>query len=117
MAQQNIIIDTDIGDNIDDALALALATNSPELHLFGVTTVFRNAPRRAALTRYLLDELGQTSTRVGAGVSKPLLQAYDFRLGTQFQILQDDVWDDSAHAVEFLIEQARVEDEPTRIIF
>jgi purine nucleosidase len=112
MTPQNIILDTDIGDNIDDALALALAANSPELHLLGVTTVFRNAPRRAALARYVLDEWGQTSTRVVAGVSKPLLQAYDFELGTQFQILQDDVWDDTTHAVDFLIEQAHVKDEP-----
>src|SRR4028118_526414 len=109
---RNIILDTDIGDNIDDALALALAVNSPELHLLGVTTVFRNAPRRATLARYILDELGHTSTRVVAGISKPLLQRYDFQLGTQFQILEDDVWDDTAHAVDFLIEQARVEEEP-----
>lgn len=109
---QNIILDTDIGDNIDDALALALIINSPELNLLGVTTVFRNAPRRAVLARHALHELGQTSTRVIAGISKPLLQGYDFELGTQFQILQDDVWDDTAHAVDFLIEQARVDEEP-----
>jgi inosine-uridine nucleoside N-ribohydrolase len=109
---QNIILDTDIGDNIDDALALALAVNSPELNLLGVTTVFRNAPRRATLARYLLNELGQTSTRVVAGVSKPLLQAYDFQLGTQFQILEQGMWDDTAHAVDFLIEQAHVDQEP-----
>jgi inosine-uridine nucleoside N-ribohydrolase len=59
-----------------------------------------------------LDELGQTSTRVVAGVSKPLLQAYDFQLGPQFQILQNDVWDDTAHAVDFLIEQAHIDEEP-----
>lgn len=112
MTRHNIILDTDIGDNIDDALALVLAINSPELNLLGVTTVFRNAPRRAALARYILDGLGQTSTRVVSGVSKPLLQAYDFQLGAQFQMLQDDVWDDTAHAVDFLIEQARVEYEP-----
>ncbi|HEX8238052.1 MAG TPA: nucleoside hydrolase [Abditibacteriaceae bacterium] len=112
MTPQNIILDTDIGDNIDDALALGLAVNSPELHLLGVTTVFRNAPRRAALARHVMNEWGQTSTRVVAGISKPLLQAYDFELGTQFQILQDDVWGDTAHAVDFLIEQARVDEEP-----
>jgi inosine-uridine nucleoside N-ribohydrolase len=112
MTPQNIILDTDIGDNIGDALALILAASSSELHLLGVTTVFRNAPRRAAFARYILDKLGQTSTRVVAGISKPLLQAYDFQLGTQFQILEDDVWDDTAHAVDFLIGQAHVEEEP-----
>ena len=37
----NLIIDTDIGDDIDDAFALCLAMQSPEINLLGVTTVFR----------------------------------------------------------------------------
>ena len=42
-----IILDTDIGDDIDDALALSVILNSPELDLRGVTTVFekRASPR------------------------------------------------------------------------
>ncbi|MBM3891375.1 MAG: nucleoside hydrolase, partial [Verrucomicrobia bacterium] len=39
MMREKIIIDTDIGDNVDDALALALACRSPELELLAVTTV------------------------------------------------------------------------------
>jgi inosine-uridine nucleoside N-ribohydrolase len=112
MQIQDVILDTDIGDNIDDALALALLLNSPEVRLRGVTTVFRNAPRRAALARHLLDAWGHSSTRVVAGLSKPLLEPYDFQMGTQFQILPDDVWHDSAHAVDFLIEAARIDEEP-----
>ena len=42
-----IILDTDIGDDIDDALALALICGSPELDLLGVTTVFKNTTARA----------------------------------------------------------------------
>ncbi|MGH7486845.1 MAG: hypothetical protein ACREMY_14775, partial [bacterium] len=34
-----ILFDTDIGDDIDDALALGLALQSPELDVRGVTTV------------------------------------------------------------------------------
>ena len=41
-----IYLDTDIGDDIDDALALTIALTSPEIELRGVTTVFRDAPRR-----------------------------------------------------------------------
>ena len=33
---QMVIIDTDIGDDIDDAFALALALKSPELRVLGV---------------------------------------------------------------------------------
>jgi purine nucleosidase len=39
---QKVIIDTDIGDDIDDAFALALALKSPELKVLGVTTTFGN---------------------------------------------------------------------------
>ena len=35
-----VLVDTDIGDDIDDALALALVLQSPEIELLGVTTVF-----------------------------------------------------------------------------
>ena len=40
---EKIILDTDIGDDIDDAFALALAVRSPEIELVGVTTVFRGS--------------------------------------------------------------------------
>ncbi len=36
--QELVILDTDIGDDIDDAFALALALRSPELRLIGITT-------------------------------------------------------------------------------
>lgn len=39
-----VVIDTDIGGDIDDALALALAVASPELDIVGVTTVGRGGP-------------------------------------------------------------------------
>src|SRR5215831_9093807 len=37
-AREKVIIDTDIGDDVDDAFALALAVKSPELEVLGVTT-------------------------------------------------------------------------------
>jgi inosine-uridine nucleoside N-ribohydrolase len=44
-----VILDTDIGDDIDDAYALALALKSPEIHLFGITTAFGDTELRARL--------------------------------------------------------------------
>lgn len=108
---REIIIDTDIGDDIDDVLALAVATASPELKLRGVTTVFANAPRRAALARYVLRECGSDAPVV-AGCSKPLLQPYPMELRSQFGVLDDDTWNDTKHAVDFLIDAAQVDDEP-----
>jgi purine nucleosidase len=108
-----IILDTDIGDDIDDALALALILKSPEFDLRGVTTVFRNAPRRALLAQRVLSEFGRGGVPVAPGASKPLLEPFDPRLGSQFEILDKDVFDPGAqlppHAVDFLA--SLVEDE------
>ena len=49
-----VILDTDIGDDIDDAFALALILRSPELHLLGIETAFGDTELRARLVdRYL----------------------------------------------------------------
>jgi len=71
---RTIILDTDIGDDIDDALALALIVNSPELELAGVTTVFLNAVRRGKLAARLLGTYGRRDVTVHAGLDVPLVQ-------------------------------------------
>ena len=70
-----IILDTDIGDDIDDALALAFAIMSGKIEILGVTTVFRNAEQRAELACCLLEALGRTDIPVYAGIGKTLLQS------------------------------------------
>src|ERR1700694_805570 len=46
---EKMIIDTDIGDDVDDAFALALAVKSPELRILGVTTTFGDTEGRAKI--------------------------------------------------------------------
>lgn len=68
-----LIIDTDIGSDIDDAMALALAIKSPELKLEGVTTVYGDADLRARMVAKML-RLGQREdVKVYAGLDRPLL--------------------------------------------
>ncbi len=62
-----IILDTDIGTDIDDAFALALILHSPELDLLGVTTVSGDTPERARLAAKLLREAGRPDVPVAAG--------------------------------------------------
>jgi len=62
-----IILDTDIGDDIDDAFALALAVSSPELQLLGVTTVHGPTEKRARIARKLLNRAGATEVPVVPG--------------------------------------------------
>jgi inosine-uridine nucleoside N-ribohydrolase len=64
---QLVIIDTDIGDDIDDAFALALALRSPELKVLGVTTTFGNTELRARLLDRYLKAVGRSDIPVFAG--------------------------------------------------
>jgi purine nucleosidase len=99
-----VIIDTDIGDDIDDAFALALALHSPELRVVGVMTTFGDTQTRAQLVDRFLGELGRPEIPVAAGVATapkgPL---------TQRRYAEGGHFAKSSHpdAVEFLLEQCR----------
>jgi purine nucleosidase len=67
-----VLVDTDIGDDIDDALALALALRSPEIELKGVTTVFGDTQKRAQLAAHVLQTFGREDIPVAAGMQEPL---------------------------------------------
>ena len=68
---QPIIIDTDIGDDIDDAFAVALALQSPELRVLGFTTTYGDTAARARLLRRLLAETGHSELPVAEGPPTP----------------------------------------------
>jgi purine nucleosidase len=72
--KEKMIIDTDIGDDIDDVLALTLALNSPEIDLVGITTVSRNTRLRAKMVLGLLRTMGRLDIPVAAGIGKPLMK-------------------------------------------
>jgi len=63
-----VILDTDIGDDIDDAYALGLALSSPELDILGVTTAWGATDLRAQLVSRMLYETGRDDIPVVAGV-------------------------------------------------
>ena len=67
-----IIIDTDIGDDVDDAFALCLAMASPEVSILGVTTVYCDTVKRARIAARLLREGGFPGVPVHAGRGLPL---------------------------------------------
>ncbi len=54
MPSKPLILDTDIGTDVDDLIALSLILNSPELELIGVTTVYGDVALRARMVRKLL---------------------------------------------------------------
>jgi inosine-uridine nucleoside N-ribohydrolase len=71
--KHNVLIDTDIGDDIDDAMALALALCSPEIELLGVTTVSGDTQKRAHLAAHILEVFRRKQIPVAAGQQMPLL--------------------------------------------
>ena len=62
-----IVLDTDIGSDIDDAFALALVLDSPELDLRAVTTVSGDTQARARIAAKMLWEAGRKNVPVAAG--------------------------------------------------
>ena len=62
-----VIIDTDIGENIDDLLAVAFALNSPEFDLLAITTVDGDTRARSRIARLVTMTFGQPHLPVCAG--------------------------------------------------
>jgi len=73
MKPTRIILDTDIGTDVDDCLALALILASPELELIAVTTVYGDVRLRARIILKLFELRGVRGIPVSMGASKPLL--------------------------------------------
>ena len=72
-----IWIDTDIGSDVDDALALAYALRHPGLEVVGVSTVFGDIALRTEIARRLLDRAGATDVPVLPGLGVPLTGGKD----------------------------------------
>ena len=101
---ERIIIDTDIGDDIDDAFAVALALRSPELHILGITTTFGDTEMRAKLLDRMLGEVGRADIPVAAGTPTPPKTAF-----TQLRYAQGGHFAKASHpdAVAFLLDEIR----------
>ena len=73
MPPKLILLDTDIGTDVDDCLALALILASPELRLAAVTTVYGDTLLRGRMVMKLLALRGAAGIPVAIGAEKPLL--------------------------------------------
>jgi purine nucleosidase len=69
---EKIILDTDIGSDIDDAVCLAYLLSQPECQLLGITTVTGQAGQRAAMASALCQVAGQ-DVPIYPGAEQPLL--------------------------------------------
>lgn len=74
-SKHQVILDTDIGTDVDDILALGFLLGSPdEIDLIGVTTVYADVQLRARMVRKMLSLRGGCATDIPihAGIGKPL---------------------------------------------
>jgi inosine-uridine nucleoside N-ribohydrolase len=70
---EKIILDTDIGSDIDDAVCLAYLLSQPKCDLLGITTVSGEADKRAMLASVLCKAAGKDGIPIYPGVESPLL--------------------------------------------
>jgi inosine-uridine nucleoside N-ribohydrolase len=82
-----IVLDTDIGTDIDDAWALGYVLKSPSLELLGVTIADGDTAQRARLACKLLARLGRTDVPVAVGRRTPAVPAD--RIDYQFAWAED----------------------------
>lgn len=118
---QRIILDTDIGGDVDDLLALALALRSPEIELSLVTTVFSDSVLRARIARKLLMMEGQEHIPVAAGCNLPLMRRHtpglDGHEGRDFlQDERDGLPIHPGHAADHLVSAIMDADQPPVLV-
>jgi purine nucleosidase len=100
--RQKIILDTDIGDDIDDAYALTLALHSPEFEILGVTTAWGDTVLRAKLAARLLATDGARNIPVDAGIPTHAKSAFSQRAWAATGPASSH-----ANGVDFLLAEAR----------
>jgi len=100
--QQLAILDTDIGDDIDDAFALALVLRSPEIKLLGITTAYGDTELRARLVDRYLKAIGRADIPVAAGKATTAKNTFTQRAYAEHEA-------DRKHkdGVQFLLDQIK----------
>jgi inosine-uridine nucleoside N-ribohydrolase len=106
-SRMKVVLDTDIGTDIDDGWALGYALKSPLFELLGVTVTDADTPQRARLAAKLLYRLGRTDVPVAVGRQTPAVPLdridYQFTWAEDFQAYKPI----AAPAVEFLADIVR----------
>jgi inosine-uridine nucleoside N-ribohydrolase len=79
-APLKVILDTDIGTDIDDAWALGFAMTAPEFELEAVTVTDGNTTARARVACKLLHTAGRADVPVAVGRATPPPKGIDYQL-------------------------------------
>lgn len=106
-----ILLDTDIGSDIDDAVALAYLLRQSRCELLGITTVSGEPEKRAMLADAVCQAAGRSDVPIHVGAAPPLLIAPLQPQAPQAETLGDRLphrtFDNVPTAVAFLRETIR----------
>jgi len=100
-----LILDTDIGSDIDDAVCLAYLLRQPRCELLGITTVTGQPRERASLAAAICDAMGRGDIPIHVGCPEPLTIKQKQAKATQYESLVGKPHRTDfprEHAVEFL---------------
>lgn len=100
MEKEKILLDTDIGSDIDDAVCLAYLLRQPRCELVGITTVSGMPVERAKLASVLCRAAGKDDIPIYPGTATPLLTH-----SRQQGAAQREVLPKYSHRTEFPIGQ------------
>src|SRR5882757_1001565 len=95
-----IIIDTDIGDDIDDVFAVDLALVSPELKILGISAAWGDTALRGRMLDRMMCETGRTGIPIQTGIPTKSSSAF-----SQAPWAKEGIERPHGDAVSFLLEQ------------
>lgn len=84
-----LLLDTDMGSDIDDAVCLAYLLRQPRCELVGITTVAGNTLQRAALAGAVCEAAGRDDIPIHAGAAGPLLTGRAIQPVPQYDAIKD----------------------------
>jgi len=89
MREIPVLFDTDIGSDIDDAVALAYLLKQPRCELLGITTVTGESELRASLADAICQAAGRPDVPIHVGVEPPLIAPPRQTKASQAEALAD----------------------------
>ncbi len=101
---EKVLIDTDIGDDIDDAFAVGLMLSSPNVRIVGIESAWGDTTLRSRMIDRLLCETGRQGIEVATGVEKTGPGAAQF---SQRAWAEEGIVHAHPDAVSFLLDQIR----------
>lgn len=102
-APAKVILDTDIGDDVDDVFALGLALTSPEVKILGITSAWGDTALRSRMIDRLLCETGRSDIPVRTGIATKTNSVF-----TQKAWASQGIEHEHGDAVSFLLEQIKL---------